>query len=426
MNLVFLLFLVLALCFIIRMPVSFAMLIASISYFIFSGRNMEQVFTVLTGNMFANYTMLAAPLFIFMANVMNEGEITDKLFKFCNGLFGRLRGGTAQVNVAASLIFSGMTGSAIADASGIGLMEIEQMKKEGYDAEFSCALTAASATVGPIFPPSIPMVIYAMLSGASIGKLFMGGMIPGILLSLMLAIYVAFVSIKRKYPRGEQMAIRTFARVTLNAFPALFTVILLLGGIYLGVVTPTEAGALASTYAILISILIYRNLGPKKLWKIIQKSAANTATLALLAGTSMLFSYIISLEQVPRVISRLVLGLTENKYIFLFIVNIVFLLLGCVLDVSTIQLVFVPMVLPLVNAYHIDLVHFGVVICLNMMIGLSTPPFGMLLFIVTGLGKAKIIGVIREILPMVIVMIILLFLVTYIPQIIMWAPNTFM
>jgi len=424
MNVIIVLFVVLTLCFIIRMPVSLAMLIASISYFMVSGRSMEQVFTVLTGNMFSNYTMLAAPLFIFMANVMNEGEITDKLFKFCNGLFGRLRGGTAQVNVATSLIFSGMTGSAIADASGIGLMEIEQMKKEGYDLDFSCALTAASATVGPIFPPSIPMVIYAMLSGASIGKLFMGGMIPGILLSLLLAVYVAIVSNRRKYPRGEQMAWKQFARVTISAFPALFTVVLLLGGIYLGVVTPTEAGALASTYAILISIFIYHNLGLKKLWGIIQKSAANTATLALLAGTSMLFSYIISLEQVPRVISRLVLGLTENKYLFLFIVNIVFLLLGCVLDVSTIQLVFVPMVLPLVSAFNIDLVHFGVVICLNMMIGLSTPPFGMLLFIVTGLGKAKISGVIREILPMVIVMIGLLFLITYIPNVVMWLPNS--
>ena len=426
MNIVLLLFAVLALCFIIRMPVSFAMLIASISYFLMSGRSLEQVFSVMTGNMFSNYTMLAAPLFIFMANIMNEGEVTDKLFKFCNGLFGRLRGGTAQVNVAVSLIFSGMTGSAIADASGIGLMEIEQMKKEGYDPEFSCALTAASATVGPIFPPSIPMIIYAMLSGASIGKLFMGGMIPGILLSILLAIYVAIVSNKRKYPRGEQMAFRQFLKATIEAIPALFTVVLLLGGIYLGVVTPTEAGALASTYAILISLFVYKNLGPKKLWKIIQKSAANTATLALLAGTSMLFSYIISLEQVPRVITNLVMGLTENKYVFLLIVNIVFLLLGCVLDVSTIQLVFVPMVLPLVKAFGIDLVHFGVVICLNMMIGLSTPPFGMLLFIVTGLGKAKISGVIREILPMVLVMIALLFLITYVPQIVMWAPNHFM
>jgi len=426
MNIIIILFAVLALSFIIRMPVSLSMLAASITYFIVSGRDLGQVFSVMSGNMYSNYTMLAAPLFIFMANVMNEGEVTDKLFKFCNGLFGRLRGGTAQVNVAASLIFSGMTGSAIADASGIGLMEIEQMKKEGYDPEFSCALTAASATVGPIFPPSIPMVIYAMLSGASIGKLFMGGMIPGIVLSFLLMIYVGILSIKRKYPRGEQMILREFLKVSFAALPALFTVVLLLGGIYLGVVTPTEAGALASAYAILISILLYRNLGFEKLWKIIRKSASNTATLALLAGTSMLFSYIISLEQVPGAVSRLVMGITENKYIFLMVVNVVFLLLGCVLDVSTIQLVFVPMVLPLVKAFGIDLVHFGVVICLNMMIGLSTPPFGMLLFIVAGLGKTKIVGIIREIIPMILVMIALLMLITYVPEIVLWIPNNFM
>ena len=265
-----------------------------------------------------------------------------------------------------------------------------------------------------------------MLSGASIGKLFMGGMVPGVLLAILLMIYVAFISHKRNYPAGVVMSKREFLKATVQALPALFTVVILLGGIYSGICTPTEAGAVASAYALIISALIYKTLGWKKLWGIIKKSAANTATLALLCGTSMLFSYIISLEQVPRVVASLVMGITDNKYIFLFIVNIVFLLLGCVLDVSTIQLVFVPMVLPLVQAMGIDLVHFGVVICLNMMIGLSTPPFGMLLFIVSGLGKTKIKGVIREILPMVLIMIGLLFLVTYVPDIIMFIPNNFM
>lgn len=424
---VIVLFAVMAVCFIIRMPVSLSMLAASIVYFLIAAPdNLGQVFSVITGNMFSNYTMLAAPLFIFMANVLNEGEVTDKIFSFCNGLLGRLKGGTAQVNVFISLIFSGMTGSAIADASGIGLMEIEQMKKEGYDPEFSCAITAASATVGPIFPPSIPMVIYAMLSGASVGKLFMGGMVPGALLAVLLMIYVAFISHKRNYPAGVKMSLKQFGRATLIATPALLTVLLLLGGIYSGVCTPTEAGAVASAYALMISAFIYRTLGWKKLFHIIKKSAANTATLALLCGTSMLFSYIISLEQVPNAVAAIFTGLTDNKYIFLLVVNIVFLLLGCVLDVSTIQLVFVPMVLPLVNAFGIDLVHFGVVICLNMMIGLSTPPFGMLLFIVSGLGKTKIQGVIREIIPMVLIMIGLLFLVTYVPDIIMYIPNHFM
>lgn len=424
---IIILFIVLAICFILRMPISFSMLAASITYFLVSDiSKLGQVFTVITGNMFSNYTMLAAPLFIFMANVLNEGEVTDKMFAFCNGLLGRLKGGTAQVNVFISLIFSGMTGSAIADASGIGLMEIEQMKKEGYDGEFSCAITAASATVGPIFPPSIPMVIYAMLSGASIGKLFMGGMIPGVLLAILLMIYVGFISYKRDYPAGVVMTKKQFLKATIQALPALLTVLILLGGIYSGVCTPTEAGAVASAYALLISALIYRTLGFKKLWTIIKKSAANTATLALLCGTSMLFSYIISLEQVPADVAKVVMGITDNKYIFLLVVNIVFLLLGCVLDVSTIQLVFVPMVLPLVKAFGIDLVHFGVVICLNMMIGLSTPPFGMLLFIVSGLGKTRISGVIREIIPMVVIMIGLLFLCTYVPDIIMFIPNNFM
>lgn len=421
---VFILFASLAICFIIRMPVSFSMLASCILYFLIAAPNaMGNVYSVITGNMIAGFTMLAAPLFVFMANVLNESEVTDKMFDFCNGLLGRMKGGTAQVNVLISLIFSGMTGSAIADASGIGLMEIEQMKKEGYDAEFSCAITAASATVGPIFPPSIPMVIYAMLSGASVGKLFAGGMVPGVLLSLLLAIYCFIISKKRNYPAGVKMTLRQFGKATLVALPALLTVILLLGGIYSGVCTPTEAGALASAYALLISFLVYRSLGWEKLVGIFKKTAANTATLALLCGTAYLFSFIVSREKVPAAVATFVTGITTNKYIFLLVVNIVFLLLGCVLDVSTIQLVFVPMVLPLVKSFGIDLVHFGVVICLNMMIGLSTPPFGMLLFIVSGLGKTKIAGVIREILPMVLIMIALLFLVTYVPDIIMFIPN---
>jgi len=421
---VLVLFVTLAVCFIIRMPISFSMMVAPIVYFLVANPNrLNSLYTVITGNMIAGFTMLAAPLFVFMANVLNESEITDKMFNFCNGLLGRMKGGTAQVNVLISLIFSGMTGSAIADASGIGLMEIQQMKKEGYDAEFSCAITAASATIGPIFPPSIPMVIYGMLSGASVGKLFMGGMVPGVLLAVLLMVYVFFISHKRSYPSGVIMSLGQFLRATLIALPALLTVILLLWGIYGGVCTPTEAGALASAYALLIGFLVYRSLGWAKLKVILVKTASNTATLALLCGSAYLFSYVVALEKIPATVASFVTGICPNKYIFLLVVNIVFLLLGCVLDVSTIQLVFVPMVLPLVKAFGIDLVHFGVVICLNMMIGLSTPPFGMLLFIVSGLGKTKIAGVIKEILPMVIIMIALLFLCTYCEPIVMFLPN---
>ena len=418
------LFLAMALFFIIRMPISYSMLSACIIYYLVEAPNaLGNVFTVITGNTYASFTMLAAPLFVFMANVMGEGEIADRIYGFAHGLLGKMRGGSAQVNCLVSLIFSGMTGSAIADASGTGTMEIRQMISEGYDPEFSCALSAATATVGPIFPPSIPMIIYAMLSGASVGKLFAGGMIPGIVLTLLFMVYSYIMSVKRQYPMGQAQTFKQFVKNTVIAFPALFTVVLLLGGIYSGVCTPTEAGALASAYAILIGFLVYRSLSWKVLWRVLKQTARDTATLALLTGTAYLFSFIVSREKIPAIVSEFVLNFTHNKYVFLFIVNIVFLALGCVLDVSCIQLVFIPMVLPMVREFGIDLVHFGVVICLNMMIGLSTPPFGMLLFIVTKAGNTSIGGVIREILPMVAIMIILLFMMTYIPEIVMFIPN---
>lgn len=418
------LFAAMALFFIVRMPISYSMLSACILYYIVEAPNaLGNVFTVITGNTYAGFTMLAAPLFIFMANVMGEGEIADRIYGFAHGLLGKMRGGSAQVNCLVSLIFSGMTGSAIADASGTGTMEIRQMMDEGYDAEFSCALSAATATVGPIFPPSIPMIIYAMLSGASVGKLFAGGMIPGVVLTALFMVYSYIISQKRQYPMGQAQTFKQFLKNTVIAFPALFTVVLLLGGIYSGVCTPTEAGALASAYAILIGFLVYRSLSWKVLWQVLKQTARDTATLALLTGTAYLFSFIVSREKIPALVSEFVLNFTHNKYVFLFMINIVFLALGCVLDVSCIQLVFVPMVLPMVREFGIDLVHFGVMICFNMMIGLSTPPFGMLLFIVTKAGNTKIGGVIREIMPMVLIMIAFLFLMTYFPQIIMFIPN---
>ena len=418
------LFAAMALFFIIRMPISYSMLTACILYYIVEAPNaLGNVFTVITGNTYASFTMLAAPLFVFMANVMGEGAIADRIYGFAHGLLGKMRGGSAQVNCLVSLIFSGMTGSAIADASGTGTMEIRQMISEGYDPEFSCALSAATATVGPIFPPSIPMIIYAMLSGASVGKLFAGGMVPGIVLTVLFMIYSFILSQKRKYPMGQAQTFKQFIKNTVIAFPALFTVVLLLGGIYSGVCTPTEAGALASAYAIVIGFLVYRSLSWKVLWRVLKQTARDTATLALLTGTAYLFSFIVSREKIPALVSEFVLNFTHNKYVFLLIVNVVFLALGCVLDVSCIQLVFIPMVLPMVREFGIELVHFGVVICLNMMIGLSTPPFGMLLFIVTKAGNTRIGGVIREILPMVLIMIALLFFMTFVPDFVMFIPN---
>jgi tripartite ATP-independent transporter DctM subunit len=370
------------------------------------------------------FILIAVPLFVFAAKVMNTGAVTEKIFRFANNLVGRWRGGMGHVNVVASIIFSGMTGSAVADASGLGIMEIEAMRKHGYDDSFSCAITAASATIGPIFPPSIPMIFYAMLSGASIGKLFIGGMIPGILIGLALMAYIAFIAQKRNYPRGERYTFKQFVKNTIIAFPALMTPVILLGGIYTGVVTPTEAGALAGIYALLISVLIYRSLGIKQLLDVIIDTAKTTGVLTVIVGAAFSFSYIVALEHIPGLFSNLLLSITSNKYVLLLVINILFIILGMFIDTMAITLVFIPMVLPLVKMLGIDLVHFGVVIVLNMMIGLSTPPFGMLLFIVSGISGTPLKSIIKEIFPMLLVLIGVLFLITYIPGIVLFLPGT--
>lgn len=414
---------VLTIVFILRIPIAIGMVSASVSYFLYVGQDLSMVTSKVLDVFYSQYTIMAVPLFIFTARIMNSGKITNLIFEFANGLVGRFRGGTGHVNVIASIIFSGMTGSAIADASGLGLMEIESMKEDGYDAEFSCAVTAASATIGPVFPPSIPMVVYSMLSGASIGALFMGGMIPGLMIGIALMIYIGIVATKRNFPYGVKKSLSEFLRFTFKATPALLTPVILLGGIYTGVITPTEAGALASAYAIVISVFVYKVLGFKELKQVLLDTAKSTGIVGIIVGSAATFSYIVAIEHIPEIFANLLLGLTSNKYILLLIINLIFLLLGMFIDTSIITLVFIPMILPLVTQLGIDLVHFGVMITLNMMIGLSTPPFGMLLFIVSGLSKTPLEGVIKEVLPMVFAMLIVLFLVTFIPDIVLFLPE---
>ena len=414
------------LTFIIRLPIALGMLMSSVFYCLLApgpAVGLQMAARQFLSSLNVKFILIAVPLFVFAAKVMNSGAVTEKVFKFANSLVGRWRGGMGHVNVVASIIFSGMTGSAVADASGLGIMEIEAMRKHGYDDSFSCAITAASATIGPIFPPSIPMIFYAMLSGASIGKLFIGGMIPGILIGLALMAYIAFIANKRGYPRGEKYTLRQFIKSTIIAFPALMTPVILLGGIYTGVVTPTEAGALAGIYALLISVLVYRSLGLKQLWEVILETTKTTGILTIIVGAAFSFSYIVAIERIPDVFSGLLLGITTNKYVLLLVINILFIILGMFIDTMAITLVFIPMVLPLVKMLGIDLVHFGVVIVLNMMIGLSTPPFGMLLFIVSGISGAPLKSIIKEIFPMLLVLIGVLFLITYIPWFVLYLPG---
>jgi tripartite ATP-independent transporter DctM subunit len=419
-------FLCFILIFLIRIPIALGMLMASLFYFAAASgpaADLSMAATQFLTNMNSKFVLIAVPLFVFMAEVMNSGKVTDMIFRFANAIVGRRRGALGHVNVVASIIFSGMTGSALADASGLGMMEIKAMNDHGYERGFSSAITAASATIGPIFPPSIPMIFYSMLSGASIGALFIGGMIPGLLVGAALMTYIAIVARIREYPRGEKLALRATLAITAKALPALLSVFVLLGGIYTGIVTPTEAGALAALYAILVSFFVYKAMGIKELGKAILNTVKTTGTLSLLVGTAYAFSYIVAIEHIPDSVANLLLNVTENKYMLLLLINIVFIILGMFIDTMCITLVFIPIVLPLINTLVIDLVHFGVMITLNMMIGLSTPPFGMLLFVVSGISKTPLKEVIKEIMPMLLVLFGVLFFVTYVPQVVLFLPR---
>jgi tripartite ATP-independent transporter DctM subunit len=419
-------FIIFTVVFLIRMPIGLGMLVASIVYFILSplpGATIDMAATKFLTEMSGSFIMIAVPLYIFMAEIMNSGKVTTIIFNFASALVGKHRGAMAQVNIVNSVIFSGMTGSAIADASGPGNIEMKAMIEEGFDRPFTAAVTAASATEGPIIPPSIPMIIYAMISGTSVGALFMGGVVPGVILGLVMLIYTGYVSIKRNYPTGRTYSPREFLRQAFISLPALFTVVILLTTIYTGIVTPTEAGAIAAAWALFISVFFYRAFGPKDFLEVLQNTVRQIGILAFLVGAAYSFSYIVAMEKIPQLVANAMLGITDNKNVMLLVVNIVFLILGCFMDTSSIQLVFVPIVLPVMKALNIDLVHFGVVITLNMMIGLSTPPFGMLLFIVSGLTGAKLKDVIREMIPFLILFIGVLFLITYVPDVVLWLPK---
>ena len=414
---------VMAITFILGLPIAFDLIAAAVVYLLVSGMDIGIVAEQICQSMFNNYTILAVPMFVLMANLMNGGAVSNKLFDFCKAMVGRRKGALAYVNILVSLIFSGMSGSAVADASGIGLIEIETMKEDGYDPEFSAAITSATSTVGPIIPPSIPMVIYATLSGTSVGALFLAGIVPGVILCAALAIYVAIISKKRNYPAGKKYTVKEFFKFTLDALPALFTPVILFAGIYGGVMTPTEAGAVAALYALIIALFYYRSIDLKGIWVALRDTALTTGSITIMTAASVVMSYMVAKEGVSQAIASWILSVTTNKYLLLFLIDVIFIALGMILDVSVLQYVFVPLILPVVSALGINLVHFGVVIVLNMMIGLSTPPFGMCLFISSSLSKSKLANVSKEILPMVIVMLIVLMVLTYCPVLVTDLPS---
>lgn len=424
MNVALLVFIIcFVLIFILRMPVAVGMMTAGVFYFVVSGGDPKFVASSCLRSLSNEYILIAVPLYIFAANIMNSGKITEMIFDFSMGLVGRLHGGLAHVNILGSLVFSGMTGSALADAAGLGKIEIEAMRKQGYGMGFSCAMTAASATIGPIFPPSIPMVIFATLSGASVGALFMAGMVPGVLLALGLMAYVFVVAKKRNYPRSPVTNVKAYLWRTLKSLPALLTPVILLLGIYTGVMTPTEAGAVAGLYALLLGVFAYRILDWKELKAALIDTAKSTGVTASMVGSAAVFTYIIAQEHVADELSAWILNLTQNPYVFLFIVNLVLLVLGMFLSTTVIQLIFLPFMITVARALGIDMVHFGVITTFNIMVGLSTPPYGLLLFITSGLSGTPLKEVFKEILLPCAVMIGVLFVITYFPDTVLFLPR---
>jgi len=411
------------LIFLLRMPIAFGMIAAAVAYLSIKGADLGLVINQVVNTYYTNFVIIAVPLFIFTANVMNSGKVTDMIFNFANALCGRMRGALGHVNILASLIFSGMTGSAIADAAGLGKIEIAAMKSNGFDDDFSCAITAASATMGPIFPPSIPLVIYAMLSGTSVGALFMGGMVPALLLTVALMIYVAIVSKVRNYPRGPAFKLRAFIVLTIKAIPSLLTPVILLAGIYTGVMTPTEAGAVAGLYAIIIAIFAYKSLNLKEFWRVVKTTIQDVGSTSIIIGAAAIISYIVAREDISIGLAKWIMSISRDRNFFLLLVNVVILLLGMFIDTSTIQLIFVPILFPVARALGIDMVHFGLVVTFNMMIGLSTPPFGMLLFITSSISGTPLKNIIKEIVWPLVAMIVVLVIITYFPDTVLFLPR---
>ena len=410
----------------IGMPIAFSIILSSVAYLAIDGQDIalagEQI---LTGT-YKSFVLLAVPLFIVAANIMNAGTISDRLLSFCVAVVGRFRGGMGHVNVVASLIFSGMSGSAVADAAGIGKIIIQMMTKDGrYPAGYAAAITAASATIGPIIPPSIPMVLYALVSNQSIGFLFLGGIVPGLVMGVVLMAMNWHIARKRDIPLETAVAVRELPGITFNAFPALLMPAILLWGIYGGVTTPTEAAGVAAAYALVLAGVFYRTLNFKSLYEILVDSARSSAAVGLVIGGALILNYVVASENIPNQMADVLVGLDVHPLVFFLGVNVLLLALGAILDATTIILVILPLFLPSAERLGIDLVHFGVIAVINCMIGLITPPYGILLFVINAVTDIPLGEIIREVWGFIVVLIGAMLLLILVPDLVLWLPRLF-
>ena len=406
------------------LPIGHAMIGGSVLYLFLAGLDIGTAAEQLLNGMYSSFVLLAIPLFILAAEFMTSGSITERLLRFCNALVGRFRGGLAQVNVVQSIVFASMSGSALADAAGSGKLMQKLMTQDGkYTASFAAALTAASSVIGPIIPPSIPLVLYALVSDTSIGYLFLGGVVPGLLIGVVQMLLIAFTARRRNFPVEKPVPLRELPRVTWQAFPALMMPVILLGCLYSGVTTPTEAAALAAAYALLVSAFLYRAVTWRGVYNSLLSSARVTISIGMLIAGALVFNYVITVENIPKTLSAMLKVYELSPLTFLLVANLLLLVLGCFLEGTTILLIIVPVLLPTAQALGIDPVHFGVVAVVNIMIGLITPPYGLLLFMMVKIAEVPLKDLVREVMPFLAVMIGALALIALTPGLVLFLPR---
>lgn len=421
---ILLLFLAFLIFLIIGIPIAFALGLSSMVYLLFS----DIPLIVIPQKMYAGldvFVLLSIPGFILAGNLMNAAGITQRIIAFCNALLGHIRGGLGLANVGASMLFGGISGTAIADTASIGSVMIPAMEKEGYDKGFSCAVTATSSTLGPIIPPSLPMIIAATMTGLSVGKLFIAGIIPGLLLGLGLLGLTYFISVKRKYPKKKRASLMVMVKSFYQAFWALMMTLLILFGIIGGVFTPTEASIMAVIYAMLIGLLVYKELKWAQIPKVILDSAKMTASLMVLVGFANLFAWIMTVEEIPQMIASGLLGFTENKFLILLLINILLLFVGAFMETIAALLILFPVLLGVAVHVGVDPVQFAIIMVMNLVIGLTTPPVGVCLFVASSIGNISLEKITRAGFPFLLVSLIILLLVTYVPEVSLFLPGLF-
>ncbi|MFC4870320.1 TRAP transporter large permease [Negadavirga shengliensis] len=419
-----LLFLVFLVLLIIGFPIAFALGISAFVYILFS----DLPLMVIPQKMYAGidvFVLLSIPGFILAGNLMNASGITSRIIRFCNALLGHIRGGLGLANVGASMLFGGISGTAIADTASIGSVMIPAMKKEGYDTEFSCAVTASSSTIGPIIPPSLPMIIAATLTGLSVGKLFVAGIVPGVLLGLGFMAVTYLISVKRKYPKSQRAPLKQVALRFVEAFWAIMMTLVILFGIIGGIFTPTEASIVAVVYAVAVGLWIYKELSLRMIPAILLQSAKTTASLMVLVGFANLFAWIMTVEELPQLIADSMLELTENKLLLLLMINLLLIFVGAFMETIAALLILFPVLLGVAVQVGVDPVQFAIIMVVNLVIGLTTPPVGVCLFVASSIGNISLERITKAGLPFLLVSILILLLVTYVPEVSLWLPGLF-